>query len=129
VRPFRAPWPNRQRGDWVTAKQAVNDLETVEENEAINHVWSRAEVSGEQGNRTLKADRPADTIRAECHGNIQWHYSLPRRISMREAARFQSFPDDFIFAAKLRETERQVGNAVPPVLAWHVAKAVVESVQ
>ena len=45
-------------------------------------------------------------------------------ISMREAARIQSFPDDFIFDAKLRETERQIGNAVPPVLAWHIAKAI-----
>jgi DNA (cytosine-5)-methyltransferase 1 len=43
---------------------------------------------------------------------------------MREAARIQSFPDDFIFDAKLRETERQIGNAVPPVLAWHIAKAI-----
>lgn len=127
VKPFRPPWPTRQRGDWITAKQAVLDLETMEESEAINHVWSRAEVSGEQGNRKLKADQPAATIRAECHGNIQWHYRLPRRISMREAARFQSFPDDFIFAAKLRETERQIGNAVPPVLGWHVAKALLES--
>jgi DNA (cytosine-5)-methyltransferase 1 len=49
---------------------------------------------------------------------------LPRRISMREAARIQSFPDSFHFPSKLRETERQIGNAVPPVLAWHVAKAV-----
>lgn len=64
------------------------------------------------------------TIRAECHGNIQFHYSLPRRISMREAARIQSFPDTFKFCGKLRETERQIGNAVPPVLAWHVAKAI-----
>ena len=63
------------------------------------------------------------TIRAECHGNIQWHYKLDRRISMREAARIQSFPDNFIFQSKLRETERQVGNAVPPVLAWHIARA------
>lgn len=129
VRPFHAPWPVRQPGDWVTAKQAVGDLETMEESAEFSHIWSRAEVSGEQGNRRLKADRPAATIRAECHGNIQWHYSLPRRISMREAARFQSFPDDFLFTSKLRETERQVGNAVPPVLAWHVAKAALESIQ
>lgn len=127
VKPFHPPWPSHIKGDWITAKQAVGDLETMEEREAFNHIWSRAEVSGEQGNRKLKADAPAQTIRAECHGNIQWHYSLPRRISMREAARFQSFPDDFIFASKLRETERQIGNAVPPVMAWHVAKALLES--
>jgi DNA (cytosine-5)-methyltransferase 1 len=48
---------------------------------------------------------------------------------MREAARFQSFPDTFIFDAKLRETERQVGNAVPPIMGWHIAKALSESLQ
>ena len=36
---------------------------------------------------------------------------------MREAARLQSFPDSFTFACGIRETERQIGNAVPPVLA------------
>jgi DNA (cytosine-5)-methyltransferase 1 len=43
---------------------------------------------------------------------------------MREAARIQSFPDTFLFQAKLRETERQIGNAVPPVLAWYIANSV-----
>ena len=43
---------------------------------------------------------------------------------MREAARLQSFPDNFIFPCGLRETERQIGNAVPPVLSWHIAKSV-----
>lgn len=129
VKPFQPPWPLRQRGDWMTAKEAIGDLEALDECPAINHIWSRAELSPEQGSRKLKADRPSDTIRAECHGNIQYHYSLPRRLSMREAARIQSFPDDFIFAAKLRETERQVGNAVPPVLAWHVAKAASDCLQ
>jgi DNA (cytosine-5)-methyltransferase 1 len=128
-KPFRPPWPTHQQDNWMTSKQAIEDLETMDENEAINHVWSRAERSPEQGDRRLKPDRPAYTIRAECHGNIQYHYSLPRRISMREAARFQSFPDDFIFAAKLRETERQVGNAVPPVLAWHIARAVLDCIE
>lgn len=126
IKAFHAPWPVRQRGDWMTSKEAINDLEVLEESEAINHIWSRAARSPEQGNRQIKADQPADTIRAECHGNIQYHYSLPRRLSMREAARIQSFPDDFIFAAKLRETERQIGNAVPPVMAWHIAKAVMD---
>lgn len=108
----------------ITAKEALFDLENMKENKNFSHIWSKANVSGEQGNRKLIADRPGYTIRAECHGNIQFHYSLPRRISMREAARLQSFPDNFIFPCGLRETERQIGNAVPPVLSWHIAKSV-----
>ena len=123
---FAPPDPELAKENWLTASEAISDLESKEIDESVNHVWSAANVSGEQGNRRLVANRPGFTIRAECHGNIQFHYSLPRRISMREAARIQSFPDDFIFDSKLRETERQVGNAVPPVLAWHVAKSVAE---
>ncbi|MHB1938952.1 MAG: DNA cytosine methyltransferase [Acidobacteriaceae bacterium] len=127
TKPFVPPPAERLAKDsWMTAKDAIADLENLPENPEINHVWSRANRSPEQGNRTLRADRPAYTIRAECHGNIQYHYRLERRISMREAARFQSFPDNFIFEAKLRDTERQVGNAVPPVLAWHIARAVLD---
>jgi DNA (cytosine-5)-methyltransferase 1 len=121
--------PARSHERHVTAKEALEDLESFAEDESINHVWSRANRSAEQGNRKLKADRPGYTIRAECHGNIQYHYELPRRMSMREAARIQSFPDDFIFDSKLRETERQVGNAVPPVFAWHIANAVLSSLK
>ncbi len=108
----------------VTAYEALHDLEGHPEDKPFSHIWSKAKVSGEQGNRRLAAGRPGYTIRAECHGNIQFHYSLSRRISMREAARIQSFPDSFMFPCGLRETERQIGNAVPPVLAWHIANAV-----
>ena len=108
----------------VTAKEAISDLENHPRDEAFSHIWSEAKVSGEQGNRKLVANRPGYTMRAECHGNIHFHYCLPRRISMREAARIQSFPDSFVFPTGLRATERQIGNAVPPVLAWHVAQAV-----
>ena len=111
----------------ITSQEAIGDLEAIGLDESFNHIWSFANKSSDQGNRKLKADRPGYTIRAECHGNIQFHYALPRRISMREAARFQSFPDNFIFDSKLRETERQVGNAVPPVLAWHMANAVLDT--
>lgn len=108
----------------VTAFDALHDLEELPRNKSFSHIWSEAKVSGEQGNRKLLANRPGYTMRAECHGNIQFHYSLPRRISMREAARIQSFPDSFVFPCGLRETERQIGNAVPPVLAWYIANAV-----
>jgi len=126
---FHPPKPTHSKSEHITAKDAIADLEGLDEDASFNHIWSRANISGEQGNRRLIANRPGYTIRAECHGNIQFHYSLPRRISMREAARFQSFPDTYIFSSKLRETERQVGNAVPPVLAWHIAQSVEEALR
>jgi len=126
---FEPPRAILASSEHITAKQALSDLEDQPELEDINHIWSKANVSPEQGNRRLEADRAGFTIRAECHGNIQFHYNQPRRISMREAARIQSFPDNFIFQSKLRETERQIGNAVPPVLAWHLAKAVQASLE
>lgn len=126
VRSFKPPAAVCDNDTYVTAKEALHDLISMPEDLTVNHIWSRAKRSPEQGNRRLVADRPGYTIRAECHGNIQWHYELPRRISMREAARIQSFPDSFVFESKLRETERQVGNAVPPVLAWYIGEAITQ---
>lgn len=120
---FVPPTPTTHESP-ITVEMAIKDLENREEDRAFSHIWSKANVSGQQGNRKMIANRPGYTIRAECHGNIQFHYSLPRRISMREAARIQSFPDDFLFECGLRDMERQIGNAVPPVLGWHVANAV-----
>ena len=119
--PFLHPAGSATR---MTAQDALASLEEADECAETSHVWSKAKASPEQGRRKLIADRPATTIRAEHHGNIQWHYSLPRRISLREAARLQSFPDNFRFQSGMRKTERQIGNAVPPVLAWHIAKAI-----
>ena len=121
---FHPPNPERAPDTWMTAREAIVDLESLPETPEFNHIWSRANKSPEQGYRKLSAQRPGQTIRAECHGNIQFHYKLDRRLSMREAARLQSFPDNFVFASKLRETERQVGNAVPPVLAWQIANSI-----
>ena len=47
-----------------------------------------------------------------------------RRLTVREAARLQAFPDWFCFAGSMTARYAQVGNAVPPLLAWHVANAV-----
>lgn len=122
--PFVEPAETTPKEHWITSRTAIQDLENAPLDQHHSHVWSQAKRSSDQGGRVLNPDKPSPTIRAECHGNNSFHYALPRRISMREAARFQSFPDDFIFQARLRETERMIGNAVPPVFAWHVAQSV-----
>jgi DNA (cytosine-5)-methyltransferase 1 len=72
-------------------------------------------------------DRPAFTIRTEFFKPEKGRYLHPvqhRPITHREAARLQSFPDGFIFAGSKIEIARQIGNAVPPLLAARVADVV-----
>lgn len=49
---------------------------------------------------------------------------LYRRFTPREAARIQSFPDSFDFAGSEADAYRQIGNAIPPVMLWHIAKEI-----
>lgn len=73
-------------------------------------------------------DRPAFTIRTEFFKPEKGRYLHPeqhRPITHREAARFQSFPDDFMFTGTKIEVAKQIGNAVPPRLASAIAKSVV----
>jgi DNA (cytosine-5)-methyltransferase 1 len=51
---------------------------------------------------------------------------LPRRLTVRECARLQTFPDDFVFPFSTTVNMKQIGNAVPPLLASHVAKSIAE---
>ena len=57
------------------------------------------------------------------------HPFLNRAITVREAARIQSFPDDFCFIGPKVSQMKQVGNAVPPFLASVIAKAIMDDIQ
>ena len=112
------------RSKRVNLKEAIGDLENKKEGEVPNHFWSKAKKNNGQGNNTVSADKPGPTMRTEHHGNIEFHWNGKRRLSAREAARIQSFPDDFVFYPSTSQAYKQIGNAVPPVMAWHIAKAV-----
>ncbi|MCL2370700.1 MAG: DNA cytosine methyltransferase [Firmicutes bacterium] len=112
---------------WVSVEEAIRDLEDEKIATKIpNHQYSKAKKNNGQGNKAVVANLPSPTMRAEHHGNIEFHYKLPRRLSAREAARIQSFPDNFVFLRSTTDAYRQIGNAVAPVFAWHIAQSLLE---
>jgi DNA (cytosine-5)-methyltransferase 1 len=91
--------------------------------------WVRKTSGGTDLFGRLWWDRPAFTIRTEFYKPEKGRYLHPqqhRPITPREAARFQSFPDSFRFRGSRNEIAKQIGNAVPPLLASAVARGVAE---
>ncbi len=75
----------------------------------------------------LRPEMPAYTINTYFNrpGNgCNMHYDQDRTLSQREAARLQSFPDSFEFIGSLGAINNQIGNAVPPLLAYQIAKSI-----
>ncbi|HJO67919.1 MAG TPA: DNA cytosine methyltransferase [Sphingomonas sanguinis] len=77
--------------------------------------------------KRLRPDAPAYTITTkfnEATTGAFIHPSQPRTLSLREAARLQSFPDRFAFSGSVSQVRHQIGNAVPPLLAQAIAEAI-----
>ena len=89
--------------------------------------WIRKTSGGTDLFGRLWWDRPAFTIRTEFFKPEKGRYLHPqqhRPITHREAARLQSFTDDFIFQGTKTEIARQIGNAVPPLLGQRIGEIV-----
>ena len=78
----------------------------------------------------LEADQPVRTLMAhigkDTYSHIHWDSDQARTISVREAARLQGFPDGFVFEGTMNPAFRQIGNAVPPLMASAIAEVMME---
>ena len=114
---------------WVNVSDALKGLPDPDsENNIPNHTYSKYKlnINGYIGHRLLDPDKPAPTVtaRGDNRGGVVIlpHPNGQRRMSCRELASVQSFPVDYEFAGNNSSIYRQIGNAVPPLLAYAVAK-------
>ena len=81
----------------------------------------------------LEADQPVRTLMAhigkDTYSHIHWDSAQGRTISVREAARLQGFPDGFRFEGTMNPAFRQIGNAVPPLMAAALAEVMLATLR
>jgi DNA (cytosine-5)-methyltransferase 1 len=77
----------------------------------------------------LSPDLPSWTIQARRSNNMGPFHWRNRLLRIEEVKRLQTFPDDWHLAGRLEEQWRQVGNAVPPLLAYHLGRAIADQLQ
>ena len=150
------PYPVKTHGNedgmmpYVTCADAFSGLLEPYESEDLSQTkYSKAKYMGGhcQGQTEIKLDSIGPTIRSEHHGNIEYRRLneihggknieelkrglSERRLTVRECARIQTFPDDYNFVfnktgenqgVSASEAYKLIGNAVPPVLAYNIAK-------
>lgn len=88
--------------------------EDLQQTRKVHIAWTR-----------LNSQKPSFTI--DTGHRHHFHYKWNRIPTVRESARIQSFPDDFIFLGTKTSQYKQVGNAVPPLMAEAIAKTIKES--
>jgi DNA (cytosine-5)-methyltransferase 1 len=95
--------------------------------ELLPECWKNKDSGGTDLFGRLWWDRPSVTIRTEFYKPEKGRYLHPeanRSITIREGARLQTFPDDFEFVGARTRVAPQIGNAVPPKLAYHLGQAI-----
>lgn len=111
-----------------TIWDAIGDLPEEPTNKILNHVGThhKVKINGFLGNRKTDPQKPSPTIVGRGGGTggpvIMPHPNSIRRLTVRECARIQCFPDDFEFMGSVSSCYRQIGNAVPVDLGFSIGK-------
>ena len=117
---------------WCTVRDAIGDLPCPQSPEAAacNCHEFRAGARAYAGHTGSLPDAPSKTIKAGVHGvpggenMITLDDGSLRYFTVRESARIQTFPDDYHFHSSWTESMRQIGNAVPVMLAAAVGRTI-----
>ena len=124
------------RAPWVTVRDAISDLPepaTAEHNATMNH-WRIPGAKPYPGHTGSCPDWPSKTIKAGVHGvpggenTLITERTQVRYYTLRETARIQTFPDSHVFSGARLHVTRQIGNAVPCLLAKAVAESLYKTV-
>lgn len=123
--------PNMMLKPWRTVRDAISDLPRISigqtSSKIANHFFNPGARSY-KGHTGSPLDEPAKTLKAGDHGvpggenTLRLEDDSVRYFSVRECARLQSFPDQWVFGGSWTECMRQLGNAVPVVLAEAVGR-------
>lgn len=120
---------------WMTLSEAISDLPAPSSHDAKkwhNHLLQPG-AKAYPGHTGSPLDRPAKALKAGAHGvpggenMILYPDGSVRYLSVRESARVQTFPDDYVFLGSWTEAMRQLGNAVPVRLAEIVGASVAKA--
>lgn len=125
---FKFPEPthskNGELSKWVSIKEAIDHFPDPDsENNTLNHIYSayKVEYRNFTGHRETDPDKPSPTILARGNGKggvcAIPHYNGKRRLTIRESASVQTFPENFHFVGTMNSCYRQIGNAVPVLFA------------
>lgn len=124
----RSPTPISMARYKAIPKEGMNRFDLQKQAPELTPAcWIKKTEGGTDLFGRLWWDRPAFTIRTEFFKPEKGRYLHPsqhRPITHREAARLQSFPDSFKFTGSKIEIAKQIGNAVPPMLAARIADCV-----
>lgn len=114
---------------WVTIKETLDRFPDPDRpNDVKNHVYSSYKVAFRNftGHRKTDPNKPCPTILARGNGGggvcAIPHYNGKRRLTIRESAAIQTFPDDFEFCGTMNACYRQIGNAVPVLFAERLGR-------
>lgn len=131
-------------GKVITVREALGSIDNktfIKTGDVLEKLWYQMRQGGDGAlgvktngrhfnTKKLNPNKPSNTIPKLINTNMSliMHYSEPRSLTIEEAKRLCSFPDDFVLVGRFQEQWARLGNAVMPKFMYHIAKTIKEKI-